>query len=151
MACFTSGGRNKLPITSVRYATLVGTSLLLLPVSGQRTDRPFDDSIAITSYDGLGPLGLLEVDCGIRAPRRLHNRERNGLNLENTPASPLLARLQIGPYPLEYLLAHRLPVRELLLGKQLQGSCARRRPVDLGRYLKNPHSGHRRTDTTADR
>src|SRR5215207_730157 len=55
MACFTSGGRNKLPITSVRYATLVDTSLLLLPVSGRRIDRPFDDSIAITSMTASGP------------------------------------------------------------------------------------------------
>src|SRR3990170_328067 len=81
MACFTSGGRNKLPITSVRYATLVGISLLLLPVSGQRTDRPFDDSIAITSYDSFCPLGLLEADCDTQARRCLHNRERNGLGL----------------------------------------------------------------------
>src|SRR5918998_848734 len=149
MACFTSGGRNKLPITSVRYATFVDTSLLLLPVSGRLRRPPVRRQYSDHKY--AGPLGLLEVDCGIRAPRRLHNRERNGLNLENASASPLLARLQIGPYPLEYLLAHRLPVRELLFGKQLQGSYTRRRPVDLGRHLEDPHSGHRRTDTTADR
>jgi hypothetical protein len=54
MACFTSGGRNKLPITSVRYATLVDTSLLLLPVGAAYVDRPFDDSIVNTSMTAPG-------------------------------------------------------------------------------------------------
>src|SRR5215210_2531419 len=58
---------------------------------------------------------------------------------------------QVGPDPLKDLSAYRLPIRELLLVQHLWGTRGSRRPVEFGRYLEDPHPGHRCPDALSDR